>query len=258
MISNVSLKESNYSSLAKAAAVSEASEPSEKKESKAVPSFETSNSPKDRNDISKESKIKAENETATEDKSDTQELSSEEKQEVKELEKIDAEVRRHEQAHLAAGGSLVRGGASFSFQRGPDGQQYAVGGEVNIEMAAEDDPQATVQKMQQVKRAALAPAEPSAQDRSVASRASALEAQARSEMLSEKNDNEGDSDDSSVKISGGKADSSQSPDRDNNSGKTDTDQDDSGSKNTQASAFGSLQQKYLNYNSYSSAFNAYA
>ncbi len=44
------------------------------------------------------------------------------------------------------------------------------------------DPQATIAKMQQVRRAALAPAEPSAQDRRVAARASEQERRARAEL----------------------------------------------------------------------------
>ena len=52
---------------------------------------------------------------------------------------------------------------------GPDGNRYAIGGEVSIDVAPVDgDPEATIAKMEIVKAAALAPAEPSAQDRKVA------------------------------------------------------------------------------------------
>jgi len=44
--------------------------------------------------------------------------------------------------------------------------------------------------MQQVKRAALAPSQPSGQDRSVAARASQIEAEARIELLKEKAEKE--------------------------------------------------------------------
>jgi hypothetical protein len=47
------------------------------------------------------------------------------------------------------------------------------------------DPEATIAKARIVRRAALAPAEPSAQDRSVAAEATALEHQARAELLAE-------------------------------------------------------------------------
>ncbi|MCH8129990.1 MAG: hypothetical protein IIC70_08840, partial [Acidobacteria bacterium] len=59
----------------------------------------------------------------------------------------------------AAAGSNASGGPTFEFTTGPDGKRYAVGGEVQIDTSAVDgDPQATIQKMQQVRRAALAPA----------------------------------------------------------------------------------------------------
>lgn len=115
-----------------------------------------------------------------------QNLNEEQKQQVKELKKRDAEVKSHEQAHMASGGGLVQGGASFEYQNGPDGRMYAVGGEVKIDMSRERTPEATIRKMQQVRRAALAPAEPSGTDRAVAAQASQIEAQARVE-LSEKN-----------------------------------------------------------------------
>jgi hypothetical protein len=120
------------------------------------------------------------------------ELSEEERKEVQQLKARDAEVRAHESAHVASGGSYVRGGASFEYQTGPDGQQYAVGGEVSIDTSAvSGDPNATIRKMQTVQRAALAPASPSGQDRSVASQAAQAEAQARIETM-KKNPSGGD------------------------------------------------------------------
>lgn len=116
-----------------------------------------------------------------------QELTEKEEKEVKELKKIDKEVRRHEQAHLAAAGDLARGGATFDYTRGPDGKRYATGGEVNIDISPiKGDPEATIKKMQKVRRAALAPADPSAQDRAVAARAAREEAKARAELNSGK------------------------------------------------------------------------
>ena len=97
------------------------------------------------------------------------ELSDEERQLVKELRARDAEVKAQEQAHLAAAGPYVNGAPNFEFQTGPDGQQYAVGGEVSIDSSpVPGDTEATVRKAQTIKRAALAPSDPSAQDRQVA------------------------------------------------------------------------------------------
>jgi hypothetical protein len=110
-------------------------------------------------------------------------LSEEQKQQVAELRQRDREVKSHEAAHMGAGGGLVRGGATYSYQAGPDGKRYAVGGEVSIDTSPiKNNPEATIAKMQRVRSAALAPADPSGQDRSVAAAASAVEAQARQEL----------------------------------------------------------------------------
>ncbi len=123
-------------------------------------------------------------------------LTDEEQQQVKELKQRDAEVRRHESAHMAAAGSNAAGGPTFEYTTGPDGKRYAVGGEVQIDTSAVDgDPQATIQKMQQIRRAALAPASPSGQDRAVAAQAAATERGARAELAEERRASASDADD---------------------------------------------------------------
>jgi hypothetical protein len=103
-----------------------------------------------------------------------QSLTPEEKKDVEDLKKRDAEVRAHEQAHIAAGGQYVRGGATYKLTAGPDGRQYATGGEVSIDRSpVPGDPEATIRKLETVRKAALAPATPSAKDRSVAAAAGA-------------------------------------------------------------------------------------
>ena len=110
-------------------------------------------------------------------------LTAEEQRQVEELKQRDRTVRAHEQAHLAAAGQYARGGPSFSYQRGPDEGQYAVGGEVPIDLSpVPGDPQATIQKALSIQRAALAPADPSSADRQIAARAAAMTAQARQEL----------------------------------------------------------------------------
>lgn len=101
---------------------------------------------------------------------------------VQQLKKRDREVRTHEQAHLSVAGRYAAGGASFSYQTGPDGTRYATGGEVPIDLSAENTPEATIQKMETIKRAALAPADPSSADRQIAAEASAKEIQAMQEF----------------------------------------------------------------------------
>lgn len=115
------------------------------------------------------------------------ELTEDEQREVRELDRRDQEVRRHEQAHKAAAGSHASGGPSFEYTTGPDGKRYAVGGEVNIDTSeVSGDPQATIAKMQQIRRAANAPANPSSQDRAVAAKAAEIERKAQAELAEQK------------------------------------------------------------------------
>ena len=113
----------------------------------------------------------------------SKQLSKEEQRKVQELKQLDREVRAHESAHLAAAGRYATGGASFEYERGPNGKSYAVGGEVGIDTSpVPNDPQATLQKARVIKAAALAPADPSITDRRVAADAARMEAKARQEI----------------------------------------------------------------------------
>jgi hypothetical protein len=111
-----------------------------------------------------------------------QPLTDAELRQVQELKSRDTEVRAHEQAHLSAAGQYATGGPSYSYQTGADGRQYAVGGSVPIDTGKESTPDATIIKMRTVKRAALAPANPSPADRQIASNASMQELQAIQEL----------------------------------------------------------------------------
>lgn len=102
---------------------------------------------------------------------------------LRQLAETDRKVRAHEAAHLAAAGDLAVSGASFGYTRGPDGRQYAVSGEVSISIREGRDATETLRLAEQVRRAALAPADPSGQDRSVAAQADAMASKARSELL---------------------------------------------------------------------------
>jgi len=104
-----------------------------------------------------------------------------EQKEIEGLKRRDREVRAHELAHAAAGGQYA-GSPQLTFKTGPDGKRYAVAGEVAIDISKAASPQATLNKMNQIQRAALAPAEPSGQDRAVAAKASQLANQARVEI----------------------------------------------------------------------------
>jgi len=101
---------------------------------------------------------------------------------INELQRRDKEVRSHELAHAAVGGSFT-GAPNYSFETGPDGQRYAVGGEVSVDLSVvAGNPTATIAKMQKVHAAALAPANPSAQDTQVAANAIQIILQAQSEL----------------------------------------------------------------------------
>ncbi len=116
-------------------------------------------------------------------KTGAKQLQPSELAELQSLKVRDREVRAHEMAHAAAGGQYVTSGAQFSYQKGPDGRLYAVGGEVGISTSpVAGDPRATLQKAQTIMRAALAPAEPSSRDRQVAASAAAMLQQARAEL----------------------------------------------------------------------------
>jgi hypothetical protein len=115
-----------------------------------------------------------------------EELSDDERQSVDEMKRRDREVRTHEQAHKAAGGSYA-GSMRLSYQMGPDGKRYAASGSVPIDVSpVAGDPAATLRKMEVVARAANAPASPSGPDRAVAGQASRAMQQARAQLAAER------------------------------------------------------------------------
>lgn len=101
---------------------------------------------------------------------------------IRELQQRDRTVRQHEMAHLAASGGLAISGATYSFQRGPDGVAYAIGGEVRIDVSPGRTPQETIARAATIVAAALAPADPSPQDRAVAAQARQMALQAQQEV----------------------------------------------------------------------------
>jgi len=107
-------------------------------------------------------------------------LSADEARELRELAARDAEVRAHEQAHAGASGGLT-GAISYTYQVGPDGKRYAIGGRVSIDTSPAGSPEATARKAQQIRAAALAPGDPSPADLAAAAAASRMEAEAQAE-----------------------------------------------------------------------------
>jgi len=107
---------------------------------------------------------------------------------VEQLKQRDREVRAHEMAHVAAGAGVVTSGASYSFETGPDGRRYAVGGEVGINVSPGRTPEETLSRAEKIRAAALAPADPSGQDRQIAARAASMAAEARVELATRARD----------------------------------------------------------------------
>lgn len=141
-------------------------------------------------------------------------LTEGEQAQVDKLKKRDAEVKTHEQAHLAAGGAYAKGGASYSYQTGPDGRQYAVGGEVQIDTSPiKNDPQATIMKAQVIKAAALAPSQPSGQDKAVAAKAQQMIAKAQNELIQKNPENNDDKIEKTDKKSENKNDKTEQTDK---------------------------------------------
>jgi len=128
----------------------------------------------------------AEQEASQQETEQEEQQLEQEQQQIKELKARDTEVRVHEQAHASVGGQYA-GSPSYEYQRGPDSTNYAVGGEVQIDVSeVPNDPQATIDKMQTVRAAALAPAEPSGADRSIAADATQKMAAAQAELSAPK------------------------------------------------------------------------
>ncbi|MDO9046392.1 MAG: putative metalloprotease CJM1_0395 family protein [Methylobacter sp.] len=141
-------------------------------------------------DVQKDPALKTDDSKSTGDKK-TGELSESDLKVVSELKQRDAEVKAHEAAHLAAAGGIATGGASFEYQQGPDGIQYAIGGEVSIDTSpVAGDPAATLRKADTIRRAALSPAQPSGPDMQVAASATAMAAQAQAELLQKNQDSQ--------------------------------------------------------------------
>lgn len=116
---------------------------------------------------------------------DSVRLSPEAQQQLIELAQRDREVQIHEAAHAAVGGRYT-GAPKLSYTTGPDGKRYATSGEVNVDMSEiPGDPAATIKKAETIHAAALAPAQPSAQDRNVAAKAMQMKATAQAELMAE-------------------------------------------------------------------------
>lgn len=100
---------------------------------------------------------------------------------IAQLKQREQEVITHENAHKAMGGQYA-GSASYEYTTGPDNKRYIDGGEVSIHTPSTSDPEEAKRINETVRKAALAPAQPSGQDLAVAASAAQKIAQAESEI----------------------------------------------------------------------------
>ncbi len=107
---------------------------------------------------------------------------------IQKLRMTEQKVKAHEMAHKTAGGELT-GPVHYRYQKGPDGRLYIAGGEVPIKIREGKTPEETLEIARKIKRAALAPSDPSPQDRAVAARAAILEMKARIELSKQQSEN---------------------------------------------------------------------
>lgn len=128
--------------------------------------------------VKEDSKLIESSKADRENEGRKEELSAKEKKRLQKLKRRDQEVRRHEEAHITAGGTLVKSGPHYEYVTGPDGKQYAVNGYVNIDVSPEKEPEQTIRKADRIVKAALAPANPSSDDYAIASNARRMKARA--------------------------------------------------------------------------------
>jgi hypothetical protein len=112
-------------------------------------------------------------------------LSDEALMQVSKLKARDEQLHQHEQAHHTASNGLDVSSASFTYQRGPNGVNYAVSGDVSIDTSPGQTPEETLMRAEKIRDVALAPVDPTAIDRSVATKAQHMAMQARAEIVRE-------------------------------------------------------------------------
>jgi len=134
-----------------------------------------------------DAKDNAQDESAGKQDAQDKQQAQQEQQEIEQLKARDQEVRTHEQAHATTGGQYA-GSPSYEYTTGPDNKRYVTDGEVSIDISPEQSAEQTLRKMQQVRAAALAPAQPSSQDLKVAAEAAQKAFEARSELAEEKSE----------------------------------------------------------------------
>lgn len=85
---------------------------------------------------------------------------------LEKFKRTDAQIRSHEQIHASIGHTTAP--ISYTYQQGPDGKMYAVGGSVRLDTSIPDDPKAAAFKLDQISKAASGPVDSSGADNQIA------------------------------------------------------------------------------------------
>jgi hypothetical protein len=95
----------------------------------------------------------------------------------------DTKVKSHEKRHLAVLGGLAASGINYSYITGPNGQRFAVGGSIAVDMEpVPGNPRATIDKARRIRMAAIAVGDSSSADLRVAAKAYRMEQEAREDL----------------------------------------------------------------------------
>ena len=113
------------------------------------------------------------------------ELSAEELQELRAMERRDQQVRTRDMAFIAAAGGAA-GSYSVQYETGPDGRRYAVGADVKLDTSEGATPEQTLAKARALRAATMSARGDSTTDASAASKATRMEAEARAEIERER------------------------------------------------------------------------
>jgi len=111
---------------------------------------------------------------------------SNEQKAIERLKNRDKEVRTHESSHSNNPELIKIGSAQFDYTIGPDGKAYATGGKVTLATGIARTPEDALAKAEALKKASMAPGEPSSQDFQALSAAQSMEYEARNQIYTNK------------------------------------------------------------------------
>ena len=114
-----------------------------------------------------------------------QDLSSEEQQQLRDLERRDQQVRTRDMAFIAAAGGAA-GSYSVEYETGPDGRRYAVGADIKLDTSEGATPEQTLAKARALRAATMSARGESSTDASATAKAVRMEAEARAEIERER------------------------------------------------------------------------